>query len=88
MKFELTWPGLKPNPAPNVLANLQQNQKGEMKSTTKHNFEEGQNLALPILKKRQYQSKKRQKGMQRKTHNSQQIICESDEKYKKKIKSW
>jgi hypothetical protein len=26
--------------------------------------------------------------MQRKTHNSQQIICESDEKYKKKIKSW
>lgn len=29
-----TWLGLKPNPAPNVLANLQQNQKGEMK---KHN---------------------------------------------------
>jgi hypothetical protein len=50
-------------------------------------LEEVQILALPILKKREYQSKKRQKGMQRKTHNSQQIICESDEKYKKKIKS-
>ncbi len=43
-----TWPGLKPNPAPKVLANLQQNQKEEMKSTTKHNFEEVQILALPI----------------------------------------
>ncbi len=61
MKIELTWPGLKPNPAPNVLASLQQNQKGEMKSTTKHNFGRSSNFGPSYFKKERISKQKKAK---------------------------